>query len=59
MKHIDHSCRVCGAFGMYGIGVQLLKNKPGEWFCSAHKPAAPPPAAHSPSYNPHDHGRLF
>lgn len=59
MMTVNHSCRVCGAFGMYGFGVHLRKNKPGEWYCGAHKPAVAREAIKPAPYSPQAQGRLL
>lgn len=28
-----HFCEICGEPASYGEGVDLLRNKPGRWFC--------------------------
>lgn len=33
-----HNCH-CGKWGAFGYGVQLLKDKKGQWFCAEHRPA--------------------
>jgi hypothetical protein len=33
-----HFCVVCGAWGMFGYGVNLLSGQLGRWYCRAHRP---------------------
>jgi hypothetical protein len=36
-KPFEHYCW-CGQWGLYGYGVNLRADKPGEWFCAEHRP---------------------
>ena len=33
-----HFCAVCGAWGAYGYGVNLVGGRMGRWFCADHRP---------------------
>lgn len=33
-----HYCMTCGAWGAFGIGVDILSGRTGRWFCRDHKP---------------------
>ena len=35
-KPFLHYCW-CGKWGLYGYGVNLRKDQPGEWFCEEHR----------------------
>ena len=37
-----HPCSVCGETASFGFNVKLRDNKPGQWFCSTHKPKSKP-----------------
>lgn len=43
--HFMHECEVCGAWGSFGVGVQLRhamrlqrQHLAGKWYCAAHRP---------------------
>lgn len=40
--HFVHYCH-CGKWGSHGVGVRLLKDQLGTWYCAEHKPPPEPP----------------
>jgi hypothetical protein len=38
-RPFEHYCH-CGRWGAFGYGVSLRNDRPGEWFCADHRPAA-------------------
>lgn len=33
-------CEVCGDVANYGVDVDLVRKKPGLWYCKEHKPCS-------------------
>ena len=33
-----HFCAECGAWGSFGYGVNMRAERPGRWYCAAHRP---------------------
>jgi hypothetical protein len=38
--HFIHRCCKCGDLALFGVGVNLRKDKLGTWFCAQCKPQA-------------------
>jgi hypothetical protein len=37
-RPFTHYCQICGAWGFFGLGVNLNAENPGKWFCLEHRP---------------------
>jgi hypothetical protein len=38
-----HFCTECGAWGVFGYGVNMRAGRQGRWFCAAHRPQGAAP----------------
>lgn len=47
-RPVTHYCVTCGKEACWGVGVSLLKMKPGRWYCFEHRPLEPEPIPELP-----------